>query len=320
MVLNELSLEPPALNVPQAQQRMRDFLDTARIATKLGVKKVIRTSDDLSYVSLAPNYPLARWRNDDEVDRDTRRYFRTLVTKSPYLKDIEDGEIEGKNERSQFFYQNKEAKGLGIAYLLDNLALSFRSAQIWEQSNLELALIELDEDGELREGLIRNVTHACSVEHAQQHENWIRERIRIQAQREILDGDAIWTHKETFFPHLQFCDAVQKQLQRVLQGDPHLRQIEKILFDLSTFCENWHDGPFDHHKIRGYITPESHATLKKYLDEHTFMCPDGVNRLFSWHARLTPSAWRIYFFVDEEKNLLVIGHIGHKLPNVLYPT
>jgi hypothetical protein len=28
----------------------------------------------------------------------------------------------------------------------------------------------------------------------------------------------------------------------------------------------------------------------------------------------------IYFYVDEEKKVLIIGHIGHKLPNVLYRT
>src|SRR5450631_4288387 len=118
MVLNELSLEPLASSVPQARQRMIDFLDTTRIAIKLGVKHSIRTSNDLSSLSLAPNYPLARWRNDNEVDTDTRRFFRTLLTKSPYLKDIEDNEIEDRNERTQFFYQNAEAKGLGAAYLL----------------------------------------------------------------------------------------------------------------------------------------------------------------------------------------------------------
>ena len=92
------------------------------------------------------------------------------------------------------------------------------------------------------------------------------------------------------------------------------------LFELNTYCENWHDGLFDYDKIPTKITPESDATLKKYSSEHTFLCPDGTNHLFSWHARLTPDAWRIYFHVDEDKKLLTIGHIGHKLPNVLYPT
>lgn len=320
MVLNELSLDPPAPTVQQARQRMIDFLETARIAAKFGVKKVIRTSDDLSYLTLAPNYPLVRWMNDNEVDRDTRRFFKTLLTKSPYLKDITDNEIKDRNERSQFSYQGEEAKGLGVAYLLEALAISFRSAQHWDRSTLELTFIELDEKGELQDEQVLKVTHACSIVHSQQHENWIKERVRNHARLDILDGNKIWERKEELFPNLQFCETVQKQLQGVLRGDLLLQPIMKKLFDLNTFCENWHDGPFDYRKIPGYITPESDATLKKYAEEHIFMCPDGIDRLFSWHARLTPSAWRIFFYVDDEKRLLIIGHIGHKLPNLLYPT
>ncbi|HYU75023.1 MAG TPA: hypothetical protein VEL31_20335 [Ktedonobacteraceae bacterium] len=104
------------------------------------------------------------------------------------------------------------------------------------------------------------------------------------------------------------------------KGDLLLQPIMKKLSALDTFCESWHDGSFQYENISGKITPESNETLKKYTDEHTFLCPDGTYRLFSWHARLTPSAWRIYFYVDEKKKLLTIGHIGHKLPNVLYPT
>ncbi len=58
---------------------MADFLETARLAIKSGIRSVIRTSDDLSYLLLAPDYPLVRWRNDEEVDRDMRRFFKTLI-------------------------------------------------------------------------------------------------------------------------------------------------------------------------------------------------------------------------------------------------
>ncbi len=320
MVLNELSLKPSASTIQQARQRMIDFLDTARIATKSGVKKVIRTSDDLSYLSLAPDYPLARWRNDHEVDVDTRRFFRSLVTKSPYLKDTEDSDLENRNARSQFTYQDEEAKGLGVAYLLEALAISFRSASCWEQSSLKLTLIELDEEGELQEEQELHVNHACSAAHIDEHKNWIREHILTRIQLNISEGCDIWTHRTTLFPHLLFCEAVEKQLQGVLQGHPLLQQIIKRLYALNTACENWCDGPDSYEGIPGRMSPESNVTLQKYTHEHTFLCPDGVNRLFSWHARLTPSAWRIYFYRDDEKKTLTIGHIGHKLPNVLYPT
>jgi AAA ATPase domain len=199
-------------------------------------------------------------------------------------------------------------------------SISFRSTQCWEQNNLELTLLEIDEEGELREHTSLKVAHACCVEHVQQHEHWIRGRIQLHAQLSVSDGNDLWAHKEALFPNLQFCDAVQKQLRGILRGNLLLHPIMKKLFALNTYCENWHDGPFDCHKISGKVTPESDITLGKYPNEHTLLCPDGVNRLFSWHARLTPGAWRIYFFVDEEKHLLTVGHIGHKFPNMLYPT
>ncbi len=58
MVLNDLSLEPLAPTAQEARQRMTDLLETARIAIKFGVKRVIRTSYDLNGLLLAPNYLL----------------------------------------------------------------------------------------------------------------------------------------------------------------------------------------------------------------------------------------------------------------------
>jgi hypothetical protein len=68
------------------------------------------------------------------------------------------------------------------------------------------------------------------------------------------------------------------------------------------------------------ISPESDSTLRQYETEHSFVCPDGVRRLFSWHGRLTPGAWRIYFLPAPVTDRIVIGYIGKKLPGVLYPT
>ncbi len=69
MVLNELSLTP-AEDIPTAQKRMSDFIDTVRTATTHGVKRVIRTKEDFQSTILAPNYPIMRWRNDSSVDRE----------------------------------------------------------------------------------------------------------------------------------------------------------------------------------------------------------------------------------------------------------
>ncbi len=94
MVLNELSLRPLANDVQGARQRMSDLVSTIAAATKLGVGRVLRTHRDFNSEEIAPGYPVAKWRNDHEVDREARSFFRTLTSKAPYLTDIVDPEIE----------------------------------------------------------------------------------------------------------------------------------------------------------------------------------------------------------------------------------
>ncbi|MCI0528399.1 MAG: hypothetical protein L0Y56_13245, partial [Nitrospira sp.] len=66
-------------------------------------------------------------------------------------------------------------------------------------------------------------------------------------------------------------------------------------------------------------SPESQATLQQFGRERTFRSPDGEERIFSWHVRLTPGSWRIYFF-PEEAGKMIVGYIGPHLPTVSYPT
>jgi len=43
---------------------------------------------------LAPDYPLARWRNDPSVDKEKRWYFNFRITQKPFLADLDAPEIE----------------------------------------------------------------------------------------------------------------------------------------------------------------------------------------------------------------------------------
>src|SRR2546428_512219 len=146
MVLNELSLQSPAEDIRIARRWMVDLIDTVRAASKQGVKKVIRTHGDLNYLLLAFDYPLSRWRNDNEVDREIRRFFTSLVTKAPFLVDVPDSGIEDRIASSDFFYEKDRATGLGIAFLLNALAISLRSERRWYPSHLKLTCIQLDDD------------------------------------------------------------------------------------------------------------------------------------------------------------------------------
>lgn len=315
MVLNELSLRPLAKDVQGARQRMGDLVSTIAAATKLGVGRVLRTDGDFNSEEIAPGYPVAKWRNDHEVDRETRSFFRSLTSKAPYLTDIVNPELEDRVNLTDFIYEDDKALGLGIAFMLNALALSIRSDSRWYLSHIELKFMQIDDDGEIFDENVE-VIHASHRDHVLEHANWIKDRINTN----VSNGTELWKHKEELFPNLQFCETVGEQMQALLLGNPMLRPIMKRLNEFETFCNNWYDGPFDPQKVTGKVTLESQVTLERFAQERTFRCPDGQQRIFSWHARVTPGAWRVYFYPLEDKRELIIGYIGSHLHTVSDPT
>src|SRR6266568_1206870 len=287
MVLNELSLRSPAHNVQTARQWMSGFISTVQKATKHGVKKVVRTEYNLrsTLLSYENGYTVGRWLKDDEVDQVARNFFLGLVTPEPFLSDIIDEEIKSKFDSFQFWHQEDEAKGLGVAFMIEALAVSFKSEERWYPSRLELKVNQLDDNGEII-STYEELVHASHEDHIQEHIGWIQQHSRA----EIHDGLDIWNHKEELFPNLQFCESVGEQMANLLHGDIRLQPIVKRLYELENYCSSWHEGPFDVNGFFSKVSLESGVTLRRYGPERTFVCPDGIGRLFKWHVRLTPGA------------------------------
>jgi hypothetical protein len=315
MVLNELSLQPPANDKVAARQRMIELVETLSTATRLGVKRVLRTHRDLKYEELGPDYLVANWMNDNGVDREARRYFLNLATKAPYLVDVADSTIEDRADASDFFFEEDRALGLGAAFLLDSLAISFRSTPRWHFHRLGVKWVQLDDEGEIIDEMVE-VLHACSKDHVLEHAEWIRKRLSGP----IRDGSDLWERREILFPNLQFCESVAPQLSALRAGDPKLHFVEKKLSELEQFCHNWQkqEGKFDYKDIPGRGGPESQPTLDKYGYLRVFRCPDGSEQLFTFHVRLTIS-WRLHYFPLSEKRQLIIGYVGEHLPTVKFP-
>lgn len=309
MVLNELSLRTPAANEQTARQLMSELIDTLSQATSSGVKRILRTSDNINHIEIARNYPIARWRNDNNIDREERRFFRTLITKAPFWNDTTE-EIKDKFDLSQVWCQGKEAKGLGFALVSDALAVSLNSEQCWNCSRLELEVRRLEEDL-VDEQL--EINHASTSGHVEEHRDWIKNWNRNR----VSNGLELWNLREELFPNLIFCDAVREQLQSLDAENPRLQHVKNWFLDLEAYCQTWTDGAFKTENLRN-VSPESTVTLqnKKYSRERTFICPDGKERIFSWHAKLS-SGWRIYFFPQEQRKI-IIGYVGCHLPTVKY--
>lgn len=315
LVLNDLSLLPPANDIYAARERMAIFMATFLAAVSLGAERVLRTSEDMNGIELASGYSIAQWRNDSDVNQDARHYLKRIATKKPYLHEIHDVKIIEAYYTSDFYHAQRQATGLGMAFLLDTLAISFHSHSLWATSSLQLLLTQLREDDSFDETRVA-VKHICLKEHAFEHRAWIKKRTETK----IESGADLFTYSSQLYPHLQFCKSALTQLQALPHGEIHLRQIMRHLQDLDNYCANWSAGAFSSQNIPGKITEESRVTLGKYEEDHTFELPDGRKIIFSWHVRITPGKWRIYFYPVATERIIVIGHIGTKLQNINYPT
>ena len=312
MVLNELSISFPAEDIQAARVWMVDLIHTLRAAASAGVRRNLRTHIDLNSTLLSDNYPLARWRNDNEVDLEARRYFKSVITKYPIMIDLPEAEQISLSH--DFFHQGDRAYGLGAAFLLDGLAISFASNSIWNGNEIGLNTDWLDDDGNLISDTIyvHNASQAFHINHLTP---WIQDRHRTS----VHDGLDLWNRRKEFFPSLSFCEPLEKNFKKLQSSEPILRQILNKLFEIEDYCKSWQEGPFNPEDLSFKVTRDSQATTQRYPEERTFLCPDGETRIFSWHCRLTPCAWRIYFDPAEPERIY-IGYIGHKPPSVNYPT
>lgn len=311
MVFNELSLTL-ADDIYSARERMVQLVGTMQAATKQGVKKILRTREDLNIHLLAENYPLVRWRNDAEVDRDTQRFFKNVATRYPYLSDVSDPNIINQVENSLFSYEENEAIGLGAAYLLDNLAISLPSHDCWNCHKVVLTYEQADDDGSSLVAEKVEVSHANVREHIKLHLPWIKQRLGDK----VHSGADLWMQRRELFPHLEFCSSVEKQFQGILSGHEMLYRVKKRLLEFEKFCQGWNGGPFIPQKfVFTKARPQSQPTLDKYAKEHTFLCPDGQKRLFSLHIDLSYSE-RLHFYPDEDRRRIIVGYIGKHLPTV----
>ncbi|MFB2835868.1 hypothetical protein [Floridanema evergladense] len=286
---------------------MSDLIATARTAAELGVNSSLRTHSEFYATVLASNYSISDWLIDKNVDREESRFI-LLSTKTPFLADIQNADIEDRNLRSEFSCEGELVEGLGFAFLLEYLALSIRSEPKWDTSSLVIEVTWLEDDNNLSSEIL-TIVHASRLEHLQSHITWIQNRLKTG----VRDGLDLWNRRSDLFSSLTFCETVGKQVQSLSSGSPMLRQIVKRLFELENYCKNWTSGSFNKDSLPCKVSPESDTRLQQFEQKLTFRCPDGERRIFSWHVRMTPGAWRLHFSVESGPRKIIIGYIGPKI-------
>ncbi len=308
MVFNELSARNLAPDISTAQKWMSELISTMREAKRCGLKG-IRVQADFYGMVIAENYPLSRWRNDNEVNRDERTFLRTLATKTPLSVDISDLNIQIKVEDPdcELSLHGSQSEGFKVAHYLETLAISLNSESLWNSSRIKLELIQIDENGELIEESVE-VIHASQKNHVLEHADWIHKR----QQTGVADGLELWNRRGELFSSLEFCDRLSEQIQSVV--DPTmLRQIVRKLFELEALSKNWADGALDLEKLPSKVSPESESRLKQFREQLNIKCLDGTKRIFSLHVRMTPGAWRLHFCTELGPGKIIIGYIGPKI-------
>jgi putative addiction module killer protein len=179
MVLNDLSLRSPVSERGAARKLMTDLINVLSTAVISGIK-TLRTQDNLYNLMLSTDYPVASWLNDSQVEREERSFLRTLGTKTPLLAEITDPTVQEKESLADCKHQGETAYALGIACLLNALAVSFHSEPRWDCDSLNLEITRLESESEELTTNTESLIHASRREHILGHKAQIEYRLRAE--------------------------------------------------------------------------------------------------------------------------------------------
>lgn len=319
LFFNELSATPPAPDLREARARMSHFVDTLKQVQQMsnGALPTLRAHQTIMELELTAHYPIARWLNDSDVEKEEREWIRALTLRSSLFPTAAEGAVAVHPEdRVDCFHKKREALAFSAARLMDGLPVSILSDAVWDTAWLPIKVHALDSAAKLVES-DEEFRHASRADHVDKHADWLHSISRIT----VKDGRDLWDKRKSLFPALEMCKEVRAQLAGFKSGDPALRQIVKRLVELQRFFANWDGTSIGPSSLPSKCTPESETTMKKYRDEHTFTRENGQEVEVSWHVRFTPDPGRIFFAGDPSISKGIIGCIARDgLPTVNAPT
>ncbi len=301
LVFNELSALPLAQDNAVAKGYL-DSLFAALLDQRIPAGNVFVGPRHFLQIPICAGYSIGRWLSE-HGDRDNRLRLRLLLDdkRRDYGECIPVDTAEA--ELVDYKLDGDTTVGLSTALLADGLAFSV-TRDPWDITTVLIEKSWIDGNDVQTCGL--SIPHAARPEHIDSHADWLR-RVRTPAP---VNGEQLWTQKQSLFPSLDFCAAAEAQI-RSLGGDgPPLHAAIRGLRDLDNYCQGWTAGGFNIKAISS-SSGESQSTLDMYSDQRTFTCPDGQSRVFSWHKKL--GALRIHFFDFPAQKRLLVGYVGRHL-------
>lgn len=258
-------------------------------------------------------------------ERDLLAFLRQKMNKGPYVERLLDEEV-GYHE-CYLFDSREEVTGTSVAgaTAFKGILVSLQNAPSYSGEKVHVLYMEGEEEISFDE---KEVDNQLDPERAK-----IFTRNFIENQ-DIKSFEELWRKRDTLFPHLKFCNSVEKNLKKLESRSSlfvlnairrHLKCMEKYQWRLEKsrhrVSANKKKTP-DYRKMGIETSIESGSTINKYGHTREFICPDGKTRLFTWHSKLKGHKnIRIHFYPpDDEVQDFLIGYVGKKLPTVDYPT
>lgn len=308
LVFNELSASDLASTTYGGREMATNMVQAiADLVGDRAAKLIAVDSFDLFAMRLAGGYTLHDWLTDKQVDRDQRELLWTISTKVAFEQDVSEA-VRDRFFLSEFLYNNQEAAGLGLSYLIGTAAVSLRSHERWVRIYIGLRHLWIDDEGEHQLDV-----EALNIADGNQA-NEVSDELLKRAQDELAKNSTrLAGRKQECFPHLAFGVDVDDQLS-VLSGDVIEQVIGKLIV-LDAAVRDWRRNASESPVIS--VRPESKPTMQKYGDLRVFRDRYGNAKEYRSHA--TVGSYRIHLFVDQRNRVLEIGYIGKHLPTVKFP-
>lgn len=309
LIFNELSLNPELVDIYSARDSIERFILTYNeaIKEKHGFEREITSSIDFNSLVVANDYPISKWRNDPEVDRDLIRRYIGICEKQN-LEEIFDDEIEVSSRSGVV------GKGLLCAYENTGVCISFTNDNYWKNFKIDCKMYSLVDD-ETSDICILNISEKSQLS---EHNDELQKLRKIEIDL-INTPEQLLDKLDSLFPSLVFNQVAIEQLRHTVEIR-HVSTICNKLLELEKYFSSWIGGAFDESAFpTKSVSPQSMETLKRFRTQHTFEF-DEKEIIVSYHMRYTGKIpGRIYFYPDTEIKKGLICSLTTKLPTVNEP-
>lgn len=310
MILNEISIKMEHMSKVDVRKTISQFLIVCNKLLREQKEKEFYYADELFVKPFIKEYSIHDWLQDLEVPQKEKTFFRTLLNRGHTIEKLSFSESEFLIE----IEKDRSINSLGglVAYEMESFVVSFLSDKVWEKEWLIGTYVSIeDQDKQV------SVHNCSSCEHV--------ENIKLEEKRKysllISSGQELWDKRREIYPHLVFCDSVEKQLTEArvsLQIQYIMKKLE-ILEDYFAI----YNGIFEKNKLGYGCRYESESVQK---DENLkklrkFKTPYGNEEYFYWHISFPGNyPGRIHFIPDSEHKVGIIGYIGKHLPTQKFRT